>query len=87
MAEITLTAVTRTQGSTEALKEGRVRPDRFALRFEEVPVLIQAFRRMVRALDFDVTEMAFSTYLCAKAHGKPFTAEELFPESTNDLTA
>ena len=53
-------------------------PDRFALRFEEVPVLIQAFRRMVRALDFDVTEMAFSTYLCAKAHGKPFTALPVF---------
>ena len=78
MAEITLTAVTRTQGSTQALKDGSVRPDRFALRFEEVPVLIQAFRRMVRTLDFDVTEMAFSTYLCAKAHGKPFTALPVF---------
>lgn len=33
---------------------------------------------MVRALDFDVTEMAFSTYLCAKAHGKPFTALPVF---------
>ena len=78
MAETTLTAVTRTQGSTEALKDGSVRPDRFALRFEEVPVLIRAFRRMVRTLDFDVTEMAFSTYLCAKAHGKPFTALPVF---------
>jgi 4,5-dihydroxyphthalate decarboxylase len=78
MAEITLAAVTRTQGSTRALKDGSVRPDRFALRFEEVPVLIQAFRRMVRGLDFDVTEMAFSTYLCAKAHGKPFTALPVF---------
>ena len=78
MAEITLTAVTRPQGSTRALKDGSVRPDRFALRFAEVPVLIQAFRRMVRTLDFDVTEMAFSTYLCAKAHGKPFTALPVF---------
>jgi 4,5-dihydroxyphthalate decarboxylase len=78
MAEITLTAVTRTQGSTEALKDGSVRPDRFGLRFEEVPVLIQAFRRMVRSLDFDVTEMAFSTYLCARAYGKPFTALPIF---------
>ncbi len=78
MAEIPLTAVTRSQGSTQALKDGSVRPDRFALRFEEVPVLIQAFRRMVRTLDFDVTEMAFSTYLCAKASGKPFTALPVF---------
>jgi hypothetical protein len=43
-----------------------------------VPVLVQAFRRMVRTLDFDVTEMAFTTYLVAKAHGKPFTALPVF---------
>ena len=78
MAEITLTAVTRTQGCTQALKDGSVSPARFALRFEEVPVLVQAFRRMVRSLEFDVSEMAFTTYLCAKAHGKPFTALPIF---------
>ena len=78
MAEITLTAVTRTQGSTQALKDGSVTPARAALRFEEVPVLPQAFRRMVRSLEFDVSEMAFTTYLCAKAHGKPFTALPIF---------
>jgi 4,5-dihydroxyphthalate decarboxylase len=78
MAEITLTAVTRTQGCTAALKDGSVSPATAALQFEEVPVLIQAFRRMVRSLDFDVSEMAFTTYLCAKAHGKPFTALPVF---------
>jgi 4,5-dihydroxyphthalate decarboxylase len=78
MAEITLTAVTRTQGCTRALKDGSVTPRRFALRFEEVPVLVQAFRRMVRSVEFDVSEMAFTTYLCAKAHGKPFTALPIF---------
>jgi 4,5-dihydroxyphthalate decarboxylase len=88
MADITLTAVTRTQGCTVALKngalkngalrDGTVRAGRFALRFEEVPVLIQAFRRMVRSLEFDVSEMAFTTYLCARAHGKPFTALPIF---------
>ena len=31
---------------------------------------------MVRGLEFDVCEMAFTTYLCAKAHGKPFTGHE-----------
>lgn len=31
-------------------------------------------RRMVRALEFDICEMAFTTYLCAKAYGKPITA-------------
>lgn len=78
MAEITLTAVTRTQGSTQALKDRSVTPARAALRFEEVPVLPQAFRRMVRSGEFDVSEMAFTTYLCAKAHGKPFTALPIF---------
>jgi len=78
MGQSTLTAVTRTQGATRALKDGTVRPAGWTLDFEEVPVLIQAFRRMVRTLDFDVTEMAFSTYLVAKAHGKPFTALPVF---------
>lgn len=78
MGQITLTAVTGTQGSTRALKDGTSRPRHFGLRFEEVPVLIGAFRRMVRSLEFDVSEMAFTTYLVAKAHGKPFTALPVF---------
>lgn len=78
MARLALTAVTRTQGANQALKDGTVQPDGFALTFEEVPVLIRAFRRMVRGLEFDVTEMAFTTYLCAKAHGKRFTALPIF---------
>ena len=56
-----MTAVTRTQGATEALKDGDVSARTGSgCEFEEVPVLIQAFRRMVRSLDFDVTEMAFT---------------------------
>src|SRR3984885_9693825 len=78
MGQSTLNAVTRTQGATQALKDGTVRPAGWTLNFEEVPVLVQAFRRMVRTLDFDVTEMAFTTYLVAKAHGKPFTALPVF---------
>ena len=61
MADVTLRAVTRTQGSTAGLKDGTVPPARYALAFEEVPVLVQAFRRMVRTLEFDVTEMATIT--------------------------
>ena len=33
---------------------------------------------MVRELEYDVTEMAFTTYLAARAHGKPFTALPVF---------
>jgi 4,5-dihydroxyphthalate decarboxylase len=78
MGQLTLTAVTRTQGAVSALKDGTVKPAGFALDFEEVPVLIHAFRAMVRSLAFDVSEMAFTTYLVAKAHGKPFTALPVF---------
>ena len=57
-----LTAVTRTQGNNRALKEGAVAPAGFPLAFEEVPVLVDAFRRMVRELAYDVCEMALTTY-------------------------
>jgi len=70
--------VTRTQGNNLALKDGRVTPRGFSLDFQEVPVLVQAFRRMVREHEFDVCEMAFTTYLCARAHGKRFTALPVF---------
>ncbi|HEX5496716.1 MAG TPA: ABC transporter substrate-binding protein [Mycobacteriales bacterium] len=78
MTEPHLRSVTRTQGNNEALKNGEVTPRGFSFAFEEVPVLIHAFRRMVRGLEFDVCEMAFTTYLCARAHGKRFTALPIF---------
>ena len=68
-----------TRGHTQALKDGTVRPRTCELEFEEVPVIIKAFRRMVRGLEFDVTEMAITTYITAKAHGKKFTAIPVFP--------
>ena len=73
-----LTAVTRTQGNNRALKEGAVRPKTVVLDFIEVDPLIDAFRRMVRGLEFDVSEMAMTTYLAAREHGKRFTALPVF---------
>src|SRR6185503_291635 len=78
MPELHLKTVTRTQGNNAALKDGSVSPQGFDFAFEEVPVLVHAFRRMVRELEFDVCEMAFTTYLCAKAYGKRFTALPIF---------
>ena len=40
--------------------------------------MIAAFRRMVRGNEFDICEMAITTYICAKAHGKPMTAIPVF---------
>jgi 4,5-dihydroxyphthalate decarboxylase len=78
MALPKLKAVTRTQGSNKALKDGTVEPKTFAFDFEEVDPLIAAFRRMVRGLEFDVTEMAVTTYVCAREHGKRMTAVPVF---------
>ena len=78
MTGLHLRTVTRTQGNNQALKDGTVTPQRFSFDFEDVPVLVHAFRRMVRGLEYDVCEMAITTYLCAKAHGKPFTALPVF---------
>jgi ABC-type nitrate/sulfonate/bicarbonate transport system substrate-binding protein len=78
MVEPLLTTVTRTTGANAALKDGSVSPHGFAFSFEEVPVLVSGFRRMVRGLEFDVSEMALTTYLVAKSHGVRFTAVPAF---------
>jgi 4,5-dihydroxyphthalate decarboxylase len=72
------TALVR-RGHTQSLMDGTVKPRTFEFEFEEVPVIIKAFRRMVRGLEFDICEMAMTTYLCARAHGKRFTAIPVFP--------
>jgi 4,5-dihydroxyphthalate decarboxylase len=50
------------------------------LRLDHIAVepQIAAYRRMVRDLAFDVCELAPTTYLCAKAFNKPFTAIPVF---------
>jgi 4,5-dihydroxyphthalate decarboxylase len=78
MADRKLKTAIQTQGHTRALKDGSVKPKTFDFEFEEVPTIIQAFRRMVRGLEFDISEMAITTYICAKEHGKPFTALPIF---------
>ena len=65
---------------TQALKDGSVTPKGFELEFVEIDgPIIGAFRRMVRQLEFDVSEMAITTYLSAKEYNKPFTAIPVFP--------
>src|SRR5262249_1886911 len=78
MPDPTLKTVTRTQGNNLALKDGTVVPYSFRFQFEEVDPLIDAFRRMVRGLEFDVCEMALTTYMVARAHGKRFSALPIF---------
>jgi 4,5-dihydroxyphthalate decarboxylase len=78
MADLKLKTVTRTQGNNQALKDGTVTPKGFDFDFEEVNPLIAGFRRMVRGLEFDICEMAATTYICAREHGVKFTALPIF---------
>lgn len=78
MAHPKLKTVTRTQGNNRALKDGTVVPATFDFEFIEVEPLIDAFRRMVRTLEFDLCEMAITTYITARAHGKKMTGLPIF---------
>jgi 4,5-dihydroxyphthalate decarboxylase len=78
MPELKLRVVTRTQGNNKALKDGIVKPRTCEFEFVEVDPLIDAFRRMVRGLEFDVSEMAMTTYITARAHGKRFMGLPIF---------
>jgi 4,5-dihydroxyphthalate decarboxylase len=73
-----LKSVSRTQGNNKALKDGEVRPRTCDLEWIEVDPLIDAFRRMVRGLEFDLCEMAITTYISARAHGKRMTGLPIF---------
>jgi 4,5-dihydroxyphthalate decarboxylase len=68
-----------TYGHTAALKDGSVKPEGAELEIVEVSPIVGAFRRMVRGLEFDVSEMAITTYLAAREYGKRFTAIPVFP--------
>ena len=73
-----LRIVTRTQGNNKALKDGTVKPRTCEFEFVEVDPLIDAFRRMVRGLEFDVCEMAVTTYITARAHGNRLMGLPIF---------
>lgn len=75
---IPLTASFRSSGHTAALADGRVGIEGVDLELIEVKPQIAAFRRMVRNLEFDICELAPTTYFIAKAHGAPFTALPIF---------
>src|SRR5256885_10565091 len=79
MAELKLKTVFRPDGHTEPLRNQTIKPKNFEIDYVDIPVLIQAFRRMVRGLEFDVCELAMTTYICAKAYGKRLTAIPVFP--------
>jgi 4,5-dihydroxyphthalate decarboxylase len=73
-----LTAAVRSHGGALPLFSGAIATDGLRLDHITVEPQIAAYRRMVRDLAFDVCELAPTTYLCAKAFNKPFTAIPVF---------
>ena len=65
-------------GHTRALKSGGVPIDGVDADFIHVVPIIAAFRRMVRDLEFDICEMAPTTYMIARARGAPYIALPIF---------
>ena len=65
-------------GHTAAIKDGRVKIAGVDPEFVEVIPIIGAFRRMVRDLEFDVCEMAPTTYMIARGLGAPYIALPVF---------
>jgi 4,5-dihydroxyphthalate decarboxylase len=76
--DVRLDIAIATYGHTAALKNGSVPIMGVRANFIEVVPIVGAFRRMVRDVEFDVCEMAPTTYLIARARGAPFIALPIF---------
>lgn len=63
---------------TLAIKSGEIPIEGVDVEFVTVKPQIGAFRRMVRDIEFDVCEIAPTTYIIARAYGKPFIALPIF---------
>src|SRR6266404_364953 len=65
-------------GHTAGVKDGSAPIKGVDANFIEVVPIVGAFRRMVRDVEFDVCEMAPTTYMIARALGAPFIALPVF---------
>src|SRR5580704_11692856 len=65
-------------GHTRGVTSGAVPIDGIEPDFVKVVPIIGAFRRMVRDLEFDICEMAPTTYMIARALGAPYIAMPVF---------
>src|SRR5437868_6552463 len=73
-----LTIALGNYGLTKPMKQAGFDIGRLDLEFVEVEQIVPMMRRMCRKLEFDICEMAFTTYICARAAGLPFTAIPVF---------
>ena len=63
---------------TSAIRDGSIPIEGVDAEFITVQPQIGAFRRMVRDVEFDVCELAPTTYIIARAYGAPFVALPIF---------
>lgn len=63
---------------TSAIRSGAIPIEGVDAEFITVQPQIGAFRRMVRDVEFDVCELAPTTYIIARAYGAPFVALPIF---------
>jgi 4,5-dihydroxyphthalate decarboxylase len=63
---------------TSAIRSGAIPIEGVDAEFISVEPQIAAFRRMVRQVEFDVCELAPTTYIIARAYGAPFVALPIF---------
>jgi 4,5-dihydroxyphthalate decarboxylase len=73
-----LTIALGNYGITKPIKEAGADLGRLKLNFVAVEQIVPMMRRMCRGLEFDICEMAFTTYVCARTAGLPFTAIPVF---------
>ncbi len=59
---------------TEALKSGEIAPKGVQFEHYHFDPVHDAFQNTVRKLEYEISELAVSTYFLAKAHSKPLTA-------------
>ena len=63
---------------TSAIRNGAIEIEGVDAEIVTVTPQIAAFRRMVRDVEFDVCELAPTTYIIARAYGAPFVALPIF---------
>ncbi len=74
----TLNVSTRDYGLMRQMKTVSKLNDDIELEYPAHDNILVAARKMVRELAYDICEMPFTTYICAKEYGQKFTALPLF---------
>ena len=78
MTPVRLTLAIADYPHTAAIKSGAIAIDGVAPEFINVTPQVGAYRRMVREVEFDVCELAPTTYIIARGYGAPFIALPIF---------